>query len=133
MSCVFCDVPVDQIVAASELAYAMRDHFPVNPGHTLLIPKRHVETWFEASGDERRALFELLDQVKAQLDAELKPDGYNIGINAGRAAGQTVMHLHVHLIPRFKGDVEEPAGGVRFVLPRRGNYQRPGFVPAEKK
>ena len=133
MSCVFCDVAADQIVVASELVYAMRDHFPVNPGHTLLIPKRHVETWFEASADEQRALFELLGQVKAQLDVELKPDGYNIGINAGRAAGQTVMHLHVHLIPRFVGDVEEPAGGVRFVLPRRGNYQRPGFVPAEKK
>jgi len=125
MGCVFCDVAADQIVVANGLAYAMADHFPVNPGHTLVITRRHVTTWFDASRDEQLAILELVDQLKAQLDEKLHPDGYNVGLNAGQAAGQTVMHLHVHLIPRFVGDVDEPAGGVRFALPARGKYPGP--------
>ena len=103
--------------------------FPCNPGHTLVVPRRHFASWFDASAEERVALFRIVDEVRRSLDNERHPDGYNIGINVGEAAGQTVMHLHIHVIPRFAGDVDDPAGGVRFVIPARGNYKRPGFVP----
>ena len=128
MECSLCRIEPLRIVVANTLAVAIRDAFPVNPGHTLVIPRRHVANWFDATADERVALMDLVDQVKADIDSELHPDGYNIGINIGEAAGQTVMHLHIHVIPRFKGDV-----GVRFVIPARGNYQRPGHVPQAKE
>ena len=91
-------------------------------GHTLVVPFREVPTWFEATQEEQAAILELVDRVKEQLDAELHPDGYNVGFNVGEAAGQTVMHLHVHVIPRYRGDVPDPRGGVRHVIPERGNY-----------
>ncbi len=122
MSCLFCEIDSGRVVARNELAFAIKDAFPVNPGHTLIIPKRHTETWFDATEDERRSIFELVDSVKRELDAELNPDGYNVGLNVGEAAGQTVMHLHVHVIPRFAGDVEDPTGGVRNVIPGKGPY-----------
>jgi diadenosine tetraphosphate (Ap4A) HIT family hydrolase len=108
--------------ASNAMAFAIRDGFPVSPGHTLIVPRRLVATWFEATREEQVAMLELIDAVKAQLDAELRPDGYNIGVNAGAAAGQTVMHLHMHLIPRFAGDVPDPRGGIRHVIPEKGNY-----------
>jgi diadenosine tetraphosphate (Ap4A) HIT family hydrolase len=107
------------------MAFAIRDAFPVSPGHTLIVPRRLVATWFDASVDERAALVDLLDVVKQQLDAELHPDGYNVGFNAGEAAGQTVAHLHLHVIPRYRGDVEDPRGGIRHVMPGKGNYLKP--------
>jgi diadenosine tetraphosphate (Ap4A) HIT family hydrolase len=122
-----------RIVAEEGLAVAIRDAFPVSPGHTVVIPRRHVASWFDATPDERVALMALVDEVKAKLDAEFHPDGYNIGINVGEAAGQTVMHLHVHVIPRFAGDVDDPRGGVRFVIPARGNYRRPGHIPEPRE
>ena len=122
MTSPFLTLPADWHVASSALAFAIRDGFPVSPGHTLIVPRRLVATWFEATREEQVAMLELVDLVKAQLDAELHPDGYNIGINAGAAAGQTVMHLHIHLIPRFHGDVPDPRGGVRHVIPGEGNY-----------
>jgi diadenosine tetraphosphate (Ap4A) HIT family hydrolase len=131
--CPFCQPDPQRVVAVSELAFAIRDGFPVNPGHTLVIPRRHVASWFDTSSDERAAIFDLLDQLKLSLDQELHPAGYNIGVNVGEAAGQTVMHLHLHLIPRFDGDVDDPRGGVRFVIPSRGNYKRPGHVPEAKE
>ena len=115
-------IPQSQHVASNELAFAIRDSFPVSLGHTLILPRRLVVTWFDATREEQVAMLELVDAVKVQLDAELQPDGYNIGINAGAAAGQTVMHLHLHLIPRFTGDVPDPRGGVRHVIPGMGNY-----------
>ena len=118
----FLTLPVDRHVASNALAFAIRDGFPVSPGHTLIVPRRLVATWFDATREEQVAMLELIDVVKALLDAELRPDGYNIGINAGAAAGQTVMHLHLHLIPRFAGDVPDPRGGVRHVIPGKGNY-----------
>lgn len=121
----FLRLPRTAWVAENELAFAIRDAFPVSPGHTLVVPKRAVATWFDASADEQRALMELVDVVKRDLDAQLpRPDGYNVGFNAGTAAGQTVMHLHVHVIPRYTGDVEDPRGGVRHVIPGKGNYLR---------
>lgn len=123
-----CSIDAERIVVANELALAFRDGFPVNPGHTLIITKRHLPTWFEATRAEQASVFALVEEVKRLLDDEFHPDGYNVGLNAGEAAGQTVPHLHVHVIPRFHGDVDDPVGGVRLVIPDRGNYRRPGFV-----
>jgi diadenosine tetraphosphate (Ap4A) HIT family hydrolase len=122
MSSPFLEAPESAWVASNERAFALRDRFPVSPGHTLVVPRRLIATWFEATPEERSAIFELVDEVKRALDLELRPDGYNIGINAGEAAGQTVMHLHVHVIPRYRGDVDDPRGGVRHVIPGKGYY-----------
>jgi diadenosine tetraphosphate (Ap4A) HIT family hydrolase len=110
-------------LAANELAFAIPDAFPVSPGHALVVPRRLIPTWFDATREERLALLELVDEVKRQLEErEPRPDGYNIGVNVGHAAGQTVMHLHVHVIPRYEGDVADPTGGVRHVIPGKANY-----------
>lgn len=120
---IFTDIDPSRWVAHNELAFAIRDGFPVAPGHTLVIPKREVPDWFEATPEERAAIFELVDQLKAELDREFSPAGYNVGMNCGEAAGQTVMHLHVHIIPRYVGDMPDPRGGVRHVIPWKGNYK----------
>ncbi len=130
MPCFMCSLDPDSIIAENGLAVAIRDGFPVSPGHTLVVTKRHAETWFDATKNEQSAVLDLVDEVKRALDDELHPDGFNIGLNVGEAAGQTVPHLHVHVIPRFKGDVDDPTGGVRLVVPDKGNYRRPGFVPS---
>jgi diadenosine tetraphosphate (Ap4A) HIT family hydrolase len=119
-ACPFC--AFEDAVLRSELAYARFDKYPVTEGHLLILPLRHVATWFEATADERAALLALVDEGKRMLDERHAPDGYNIGINVGVAAGQTVMHLHVHLIPRYRGDVADPRGGVRGVIPQRQHY-----------
>ena len=124
MTSPFLERPPSTYVAHNHLAFAIRDAFPVSDGHTLVVPFREVPTWFEATVDEQHAIMALVDEVKLQLDAELDPppDGYNIGINVGEAAGQTVFHLHVHVIPRYSGDVDDPRGGVRHVIPEKANY-----------
>ncbi|MGI6606693.1 MAG: HIT family protein [Peptococcia bacterium] len=112
--CIFCDYLKNQkIIMENELAFAIYDTFPVNKGHVLVMPKRHFANFFDATTEEVSAFNDLLQKVKGLLDGELKPDGYNIGINIGEAAGQTIFHLHIHLIPRYNGDVENPRGGVR--------------------
>ena len=114
MDCIFCNYSSsDEVVIHNNLAYVMYDQFPVNKGHLLVIPKRHFASYFEASKEELLAIQDLIRLAKDMLDVEKKPDGYNIGINIGEAAGQTIFHLHVHLIPRFLGDVENPRGGIR--------------------
>ena len=123
-TCLFCDPPADRIFFRSELVNALWDGFPVSPGHALIVPRRHMANWFESNDDERMALFAALDAAKAIIDERQHPDGYNIGINSGAAAGQTIFHLHVHLIPRFAGDVADPRGGVRYVIPDRANYTK---------
>jgi len=120
--CPFCTLPASRIVAENAHAVLIRDGFPVSPGHSLVIPKRHVGSFFQVVQDERAALFELLDRAKAEADAQFRPDGYNVGINDGPAAGQTVPHLHIHLIPRFSGDLPDPRGGVRWVIPAKADY-----------
>jgi len=122
MACPFCTLPADRIVASNELAVVIRDGFPISPGHTLIIPKRHHGSFFEATADERNSMLALLDQARREIATELSPDGFNIGINDGAAAGQTVPHLHLHLIPRFEGDVPDPRGGVRWVIPEKARY-----------
>lgn len=121
MPCPFCDLDAP-LTYESDLVVAFRDRYPVTEGHTLVIPRRHVETYFDANAFEKAELWRAVDAVKAALDAELHPHAYNVGFNAGRAAGQTVMHLHIHVIPRRTGDVEDPRGGVRGVIPGKQKY-----------
>ncbi len=120
----FLLIPPSDWIASNAHAFAIWDRYPVSPGHVLVITRRQVTTWFDASEAEQAALIELVNKVKRYLDTSLdpRPDGYNIGFNAGEAAGQTVMHLHVHVIPRYAGDVDDPRGGVRWVLPAKANY-----------
>ena len=120
-NCVFCNSKHERI-AENEVAIAIFDAFPVNPGHALIIPKRHVADFFELSESERNACFALVAEVKSILDSMHKPDGYNVGVNVGKAAGQTVFHVHIHLIPRYAGDVSSPRGGVRGVIPSKQSY-----------
>jgi diadenosine tetraphosphate (Ap4A) HIT family hydrolase len=120
--CPFCTLPPDRIVIRRETAFVIRDGFPVSPGHTLVIPRRHIASFFEVTDAERLDLMALLVTAREDLDREFRPAGYNIGINDGAAAGQTVPHLHIHLIPRFEGDRDDPRGGVRWVLPDKAAY-----------
>jgi diadenosine tetraphosphate (Ap4A) HIT family hydrolase len=133
LGCPLCAIDGAGAVACNDTAIAVRDGFPVNPGHTLVIPRRHFADWFDATPGEIADILSMLRSQKAILDAEFRPDGYNIGINIGEAAGQTVMHLHIHLIPRYKGDVDDPRGGVRHVIPEKGNYKNPGRIPKMRK
>lgn len=121
-NCPFCQLDAARIVFSDDVTLVIRDAFPVSPGHTLIIPRRHVGSFFELTPPERARVFELLTQAKAELDGTLQPDGFNIGINDGAAAGQTVPHLHLHLIPRYRGDTPDPRGGVRWVLPAKAKY-----------
>ena len=117
--CPFC---TPQSSPEHTLAHIRQDLYPVSPGHLLVIPNRHVADWFELTAEEQQAVMELVNLAKARLDETLKPDGYNIGINCGEAAGQTVMHVHCHLIPRYRGDTQTPRGGVRGVIPEKQGY-----------
>jgi superfamily II DNA or RNA helicase/HKD family nuclease/diadenosine tetraphosphate (Ap4A) HIT family hydrolase len=120
--CPFCTPAEDRVFYRSPFVVGLWDAYPVSAGHALLVPVRHVAHWFDASPDEQAELLRALNIAKAAVEVEHTPDGYNIGINVGRAAGQTVFHLHVHLIPRYDGDVPDPAGGVRHVIPAAANY-----------
>lgn len=120
--CPFCILPAERIVVGNTRAMMIRDGFPLSPGHTLILPRRHIGSFFEVEPEERDALLALLEEAKRRLDKEFHPDGYNIGINDGSAAGQTVPHLHVHLIPRYAGDQPDPRGGVRWVIPEKAKY-----------
>ena len=107
----------------NELAYVLEDSNPVNPGHCLIVPRRHVAEFFDATAEEKMAIFELIDEMKAIIDKKYSPDGYNIGVNIGKFAGQSVPHIHIHMMPRYQGDVENPRGGVRGVIPQKQKYQ----------
>lgn len=125
--CPFCGIEQARLIAEDPLAFAVRDLFPVSPGHTLVMPRRHVADWWHATSGERRALAGLVDSVKADIDREYRPAGYNVGFNDGRAAGQTVFHLHIHVIPRYRGDVPDPRGGIRHVRPDLANHLSPSY------
>lgn len=111
--CVFCSLPVKDIIVENQLAVAIFDKFPVNKGHVLIIPKRHFSNLFDTTYDEIVDIWKLVEAVKDDLNNRYQPDGFNIGVNVGEAAGQTVLHLHVHVIPRYIGDVSDPRGGIR--------------------
>lgn len=122
MTCLFCCLPQSRVLFRNTTAIVVRDAYPVTLGHTLVIPLRHVESFFDISANERAAMFELLDAAKQQLQTEFAPAGFNIGINDGAAAGQTIRHLHMHLIPRYLGDRPDPRGGVRWIIPEKADY-----------
>lgn len=122
--CLFCKWirEKENIVVENELAFAVFDEFAVSKGHMIFMTKRHVRDFFETTKEERIAIFELIDKAKGIIDKKYKPTGYNIGMNCGISAGQSVMHIHVHLMPRYDGDVDNPRGGVRGVIPSKRSY-----------
>jgi ATP adenylyltransferase len=122
MSCPFCHPDPTQIFLETDLILAFWDRYPVSPGHALLTPKRHVANWFQATPEEQQALTHAITHARQEIEKHHKPDGYNIGINAGKAAGQTIDHLHVHLIPRYDGDQDDPRGGIRNIFPDKARY-----------
>ncbi|WP_425445866.1 HIT family protein [Dethiothermospora halolimnae] len=123
MSCIFCNTDKLNIKVENDLAYTIFDKYPVNEGHMLVIPKRHFQSYFDATKEELQSIKELIDKCRDLLDKKYNPDGYNIAVNINEAAGQTIMHLHIHIIPRYKGDVEDPRGGIRNLKPQLVPYK----------
>ena len=120
MECIFCRL--DDYTLENDLAYAVFDAMPVNEGHMLIIPKRHVQNYFDLKPEEEAAMLELLHKGKKLIEEKYSPDGYNFGVNCNSCAGQSVMHAHMHLIPRYRGDSEALLGGVRGVIPEKMGY-----------
>lgn len=121
--CPFCrKIDGGEVALAAELAVVLRDQFPVSPGHLLIVPRRHVADLFELTAAEQAAVWRLVPEARKLVERHNRPDGYNVGINVGAAAGQTVEHAHVHVIPRYAGDVPDPRGGVRWVVPGKAGY-----------
>jgi diadenosine tetraphosphate (Ap4A) HIT family hydrolase len=121
-ACAFCSVPQERIIDRNSFGLVIRDGFPISQGHTLIISRRHIGSFFELGDNERDGLLALLNAAKTRIDHEFAPAGYNIGINDGPAAGQTVSHLHIHLIPRYEGDRPDPRGGIRWIIPEKADY-----------
>jgi len=122
-NCIFCSLEKNRVIKSNELALAFRDNFPVTELHTLIVPRRHTKDYFELTQEEVVACNNLIHQLRLELlEEDPTIEGFNIGMNAGEVAGQTVFHCHIHLIPRRKGDVENPRGGVRHVIPNKGFY-----------
>lgn len=121
-NCPFCLEKDSRLIIENELAFAIFDIFPVSKGHCLVITKRHIPDFFEVTPEEISALFSLVKEMKTIIEEKYHPAGYNIGVNVNETAGQTVPHVHIHIIPRYNGDVENPRGGVRHVIPWKGNY-----------
>lgn len=123
MECVFCErISLGDMVLQTDFAVAFLDKFPVSPGHMLILPRRHETDFFRLPEEEQKEIWGLIDLTRKHLEKKYSPDGYNIGINAGKAAGQTVAHAHLHIIPRYLGDVDDPRGGIRWVLPLQAPY-----------
>ena len=121
--CLFCNIPTVRIVLENELAYAVRDGYPVTEMHSLIIPKRHIQDYFDLTKEELIACDQLIRSLKDEIsNSDNSVNGFNIGINSGETAGQTIFHCHIHLIPRRTGYVDNPRGGVRNVIPGMGNY-----------
>jgi len=121
--CVFCEAISQHLYfVQNSSAVAFPDAYPLSPGHALIVPRRHEVDFFALSSDEQAAVWDLTQQVRDYIESDYAPAGYNIGLNAGVAAGQTIDHTHVHVIPRYKGDVEDPRGGIRWVIPARVPY-----------
>ncbi len=123
-ACLFC-APQREIIAHNELAIAVYDSFPVSPGHALVVPRRHAVTIWDLDAAEYEQCFRLVRDIQPLLADKFKPDGFNVGANCGVAAGQSVWHAHIHVIPRFTGDTENPKGGVRHVIALKGGYRSP--------
>lgn len=139
IECYFCKAIENEkdIVVTDKYSFAKWDGHPVSKGHALIMPKRHAPTLFDLPLKEVISLYKLLKQVRAIIRRKYNPDGFNIGVNEGKAAGQTIFHLHIHIIPRYKGDVKHPEGGVRHVIPGKGYYRNkegdnPKMIMTEK-
>jgi len=120
--CPFCELDPEKVWCQSEHGRAIWDGFPISKGHTLIIPRFHVSSLFDLEPEFQASLWALVAEVRTRLTDELQPDGFNIGLNDGEAAGQTVMHAHIHVIPRWNGDVPDPRGGVRWIIPDKARY-----------
>lgn len=123
--CLFCDKDNPEkhrIILENELFYSRWDNFPVSKGHAEVVPKKHIESFFDLTLNEVYHMYRLIRRTKNLIEEEYHPDAYNLGVNDGEAAGRTVHHLHIHIIPRYKGDVENPRGGVRNIIPGKGDY-----------
>lgn len=124
-NCIFCGLNKNsnfKFLFNDNICCAIYDNYPVSPGHALIIPHQHISNYFNLSKLDQDYLWESVNDAKLILGSKFRPDGYNIGINCGETAGQSVQHVHIHLIPRYKGDVENPRGGVRHVIPGKGDY-----------
>jgi diadenosine tetraphosphate (Ap4A) HIT family hydrolase len=122
-NCPFCYLnSTEAVIYENKQSFAIYDRFPVTNGHVLIIPKKHVISYFDLSIKEQNYLWEAINKVKSIIADRFNPDGYNIGININEVAGQTVLHTHIHLIPRYKGDVKNPRGGIRNIIPEKGDY-----------
>ena len=123
--CLFCNIKKSDYVKDNDLAYVSYDHYPVTDMHCLIIPKRHVRNYFDLKENEVTACNELIKDIKKEIELnDLTVKGFNIGSNVGKVSGQTIFHCHIHLIPRREGDVENPQGGVRSVIPLKQHYTR---------
>lgn len=120
--CPFCTPDSSRVFHESDLVLGLWDSYPISRGHALLVPRRHVADWFEATEDEQQQLMAAVQTARDTILQNHDPDGFNLGMNLGEAAGQTVFHLHVHLIPRYVGDVADPRGGIRWVIPDKARY-----------
>jgi len=121
--CLFCNIPQERIVLENDLAYAVRDGYPVTEMHSMIIPKRHIQDYFDLTTDELLACDQLIRSLKKEIsNSDSSVNGFNIGMNSGESAGQTIFHCHIHFIPRRTGDVENPRGGVRHIIPGKGDY-----------
>jgi len=121
-ACAFCRADRARLAWSSPAAIALWDMYPVSLGHALVLPRRHVASWSELTDDEKASMMTGVDAMRALIDERYRPDAYNVGFNDGEAAGQTIMHFHVHVIPRYQGDLIDPRGGVRWVLPDKAAY-----------
>jgi diadenosine tetraphosphate (Ap4A) HIT family hydrolase len=120
--CPFCHLDKLEVILENDCAFALSDAFPIAEGHTLVVPKRHVNSLFDLPDEEQAALWKLVADVRQNMASKLRPDGFNIGVNDGPAAGQTILHAHVHVIPRRTGDVVDPRGGIRWIIPEKAAY-----------
>lgn len=122
IDCPFCNFEKAEVLYQNEHAIAFKDRFPVSKGHTLVVPKQHVASFFSLSPEVQQSIWAFVSEIRYHISVELHPDSFNIGINDGWAAGQTISHAHIHVIPRYKGDVNDPKGGIRWVIPKKADY-----------
>ena len=120
--CPFCEPDADRVWLENDIGIVLWDAFPVTEGHTLVVPRQHVASIYELPAEEQAALWTLVAEARSRLNEDLAPDGFNIGLNDGEAAGQTILHAHIHIIPRRDGDVNDPRGGVRWIIPEKARY-----------
>jgi diadenosine tetraphosphate (Ap4A) HIT family hydrolase len=123
--CLFCDKDNKEkhrVILENDLFYSRWDNFPVSKGHADIVPKKHIGSFFELTDEDVLQMYDLITKTKKIITEKFQPDGYNVGFNEGAAAGRTIDHLHIHIIPRYTGDVENPRGGIRNIIPGKGNY-----------